>query len=91
MRKRQLLLWLNLTLLAILWCGVLPYLAQQPSLRAAIERQYQRGINPTALYYTDLDAMSDIRTHLQRVRAEHPHAFWRLSQQERPEGPSHPQ
>jgi hypothetical protein len=45
---------------AVTWCVVLPWLAAQPAVDARIRWLDERGIDPSAMYYTELDAMKPI-------------------------------
>ena len=40
---------------AVVWLIVLPWLAQQEIVRERIRRNEQAGIDPTAMFYTDLE------------------------------------
>lgn len=71
-------LWLMIALAAILvlWLVVLPWLATQPPIRRHIEFLEQRQIDPSAMFYTELEAMPALRTKVSRIREDHPASFW---------------
>jgi hypothetical protein len=46
--------------LAAIWLVLLPWIGSQPAMNARIEWLDQRGIDPSAMYYTELDAMKSI-------------------------------
>jgi hypothetical protein len=46
--------------IACLWCMVLPWYASQPSMKEHLEFLDDRGIDPSAMFYTELDAMDVI-------------------------------
>jgi hypothetical protein len=75
-RKGWLSLGLAVLVIAIVWSVVLPWLGTQPAVRARIELLDRRGIDPAALFYTDLPAMRRIEADLAAKREEHPEAFW---------------
>ncbi|MGF1579259.1 MAG: hypothetical protein ACFCD0_07830 [Gemmataceae bacterium] len=67
--------WLLLTaivgLLAILWLVVLPHLGSHPSYSQRMERLERQGIDPSALFYTELEFMDDVsRKNKQRTNHE---------------------
>ncbi len=54
----------SLALVAVFWGGVLPWVGRLPAVRARIQRQEQAGIDPSAMFYTELGDISGI--HLRR-------------------------
>lgn len=46
--------------IAIFWCVVLPWYADQPAMRQHLQFLDDRGIDPSAMFYTELDAMDAI-------------------------------
>ena len=50
------------------WCIGLPYLASRQSMRAYTQWLDERGIDPSAMYYTELPAMDRILERLERTR-----------------------
>ncbi len=56
--------WLALSLctlaIALLWCVFLPWLSARPRVQQRLEFLAQRGIDPSAMFYTELDLMDTI-------------------------------
>lgn len=52
--------------LALCWLIILPWLGSQPSMEAHLRWLDERGIDPSAMYYTELDAMKPILSRLNR-------------------------
>ncbi|EMI20205.1 hypothetical protein RMSM_02859 [Rhodopirellula maiorica SM1] len=44
--------------LVLLWCVVLPWLGTTRYVKPMIEHNERWGIDPTALFYTDVEAMT---------------------------------
>ena len=42
------------------WCVVLPWLANRPNMRQQLNLLDEQGIDPSAMFYTELDAMDGI-------------------------------
>ncbi|MFI4876023.1 MAG: hypothetical protein ACIALR_11815 [Blastopirellula sp. JB062] len=63
--------WLTLTLvvtvLAVIWLVLLPAYARQPEMSEHLQWLDRQGIDPSAMYYTELEVMERI---LQRQRTE---------------------
>lgn len=61
-------------LFAAVWLTVLPWMAERPSTRRYLERLDARGIDPAAMYYTELppeiflDALDRQPPHWQKNR-----------------------
>ncbi len=53
--------------LVIAWTIVFPWIGQQTSIRRMIERNESHGIDPTAMFYTDLENMSVQDGMLRRI------------------------
>lgn len=52
---------LSLVLVCVFWGGVLPWIGRFPGVRARIERQEESGIDPSAMFYTELGNLSGVR------------------------------
>lgn len=52
--------------LTVLWLLVLPWIASRPSVEAHLRWLDEQGIDPSAMYYTELDAMKPILSRLNR-------------------------
>ena len=75
--KRQWAGFLFLTaILALFWLVVFPQLAQQPDLQAEIEFLDERQIDPSAMFYTDLETIDDTLQEIRTFHQEHPDALW---------------
>lgn len=72
--------WLRLALgsaaILVLWLAVLPWLANQPPIRRHVEFLERRQIDPSAMFYTELEPMGELRGRLARTRRDHPASFW---------------
>jgi len=72
--------WLQLAValagILVLWLAVLPWIAAQPPVRRHIEFLEQRQIDPSAMFYTELDTMDQLRAEVSRIHEDHPDAFW---------------
>ncbi len=61
----------------VLWLAVLPRIADQPPVQRHIEFLEQRQIDPSAMFYTELEPMAEVRARIARIRSRHPASFWR--------------
>jgi hypothetical protein len=72
--------WIRLaigsTAILVLWLAVLPRIADQPAVRRHIEFLEQRQIDPSVMFYTELEPMADVRSRVTRIRRDHPQPFW---------------
>ena len=76
-RKGWASLCLAVSAILIVWTLVLPWIGSRPSVRSQIENLNRLGIDPAALYYTDLEAMERIEANIAAISQAHPDAFWR--------------
>lgn len=60
------------------WIGVLPRVGEISSVRAEIDQFHRDGIDPAALYYTELECLPRLLREVDQARADHPEAFWRF-------------
>jgi len=67
---------IGLAAILVLWLAVLPWIADQPPVRRHIEFLEQRRIDPSAVFYTELEPMGEIRARMTRIRRNHPASFW---------------
>lgn len=56
-RNKLCRLLISLATVAVVWLGVLPRLCDQPDIAQHIRTQQQLNIDPSALFYTELDVM----------------------------------
>jgi hypothetical protein len=66
--KRRVTLLLVTFSIAAVWLLFLPWIATQPSTAERLRFLEERGIDPSAMYYTELDAMDRILDRLERPR-----------------------
>ncbi len=52
----------------IIWCSLLPWIATRPATRQRLNFLDQRGIDPSAMFYTELKAMDRI---LEKIESSH--------------------
>ena len=65
---------------ALMWLWVLPKLADWDPIRRDIDFLENRGIDPAALFYTDLEVMAEVDRELEARRLANPEAFWSWNQ-----------
>jgi biopolymer transport protein ExbB/TolQ len=65
------------------WTVILPWIGDWHAVRGRIDFLDERGIDPAALYYTDLDVMAEIEANIAALENAHPEAFWRLQKSRR--------
>lgn len=53
-----------------IWGGVLPWIAAQPEMQRHLTFLDERGIDPSAMFYTELDAMDAILKNVDPARDE---------------------
>ena len=63
-------------LVAIAWLGVLPAIATRPLVKARLDELDARGIDPSAMYYSELPAMDEVQVRFARFHREHADALW---------------
>jgi hypothetical protein len=61
---------------ALVWLVVLPSVAHQPRVWASLEAFEAKGIDPSAMFYTELAAMDDVLARLEHFHRRHPGALW---------------
>ncbi len=68
--------WLALTgwiaLIAVVWLGVLPRVAQQPDVRDRRKDLDARQVDPSAMFYTELAGISRLLDALDDRNRSHP-------------------
>ncbi len=62
----SLLVWIGL--LAVVWTCLLPHIAARPDVAAYLKSLDEQGIDASAMFYTELDAMDPILRRLERSR-----------------------
>lgn len=64
--------------IGLVWLAVLPAIAERPRVKARLETLKSQGIDPSAMYYSELDAMDDVLARLDRFHRRHPQALWQF-------------
>jgi len=68
--KQRVLLAVATLCVGLVWCVILPRLATVSAVEERLKFLDDRGIDPSAMYYTELDAMDSILDRLEgRVSA----------------------
>lgn len=67
---------LAVSLFALAWTTLLPWIGSLDSVRNRIDSLAEQGVDPSALYYTDLPAMERIVSRVSAARRANPEAFW---------------
>jgi len=71
-------LCLGVSIILIFWSLIFPWIGSLQSVRLEIEIMDRHGIDPAALYYTDLEAMERIESDMAAIFEAHPDAFWSI-------------
>ena len=70
--------------MGFVWLIVLPLIGRQPSVSEHIATQQRLGIDPSALFYTELQNSSGIARHAERLQGTYSSEFWSISKAIRP-------
>lgn len=62
--------------LGLLWLVILPRAAEIPQLRSEIDFLEQKKIDPTAMFYSDLETIEDTVQDISAFHQENPDALW---------------
>ena len=72
--------WLGFAAVALAatgtWLVVLPWIGSQPDVAARIQEEQQRGIDPSAMFYSDLELLPPIAHRLERMQDRDAAGFW---------------
>lgn len=71
-----------LAVLALVWLVVLPLIGRQPIVSQHIEQQQQRGVNPSALFYSELEFLPDVLHRFERLELHVPANVMRQEKKE---------
>ncbi|TWT49600.1 hypothetical protein Pla22_47970 [Rubripirellula amarantea] len=64
--RRPLLSFVTCVLgIIVTWTVILPWVSSRPAVHQRLEFLDRRGIDPSAMYYTELDVMDDILDRLE--------------------------
>jgi hypothetical protein len=77
-------LGLTVAVMALFWLGLLPWIGRQPDVAARIRREQCAGIDPAAMFFTELELLPAIVHRYERLDALHSPSF-RLAGQTDPE------
>jgi hypothetical protein len=50
-------IFIGIAVVAAIWGGLLPALLRCPAIARHVARMEERGVNPAAMYYTELDRL----------------------------------
>ena len=71
-------LFLLIALLMVVWGILLPRVTQNAEVAARIVELEVKGIDPSAMYYTDLEISDEISFQVERAIRENPDALWKF-------------
>ncbi|HAH44009.1 hypothetical protein [Gimesia sp.] len=60
----------------LLWLVVLPRIAAIPQMKAEIDFLEEKQIDPTAMFYSDLETIEETVQEITNFHKEHPDALW---------------
>jgi hypothetical protein len=63
-------------LVVVGWLVVFPAVTRLGPIRRHIDRLEAARIDPSAMYYTELEMIGDVQQSLANFHREHPHALW---------------
>jgi hypothetical protein len=55
--RRAVRLTIGGALIAVVWCGLLPRLLEWPPIARHVALMEERGVDPSAMYYTELERL----------------------------------
>lgn len=61
---------------ATIWLVLLPGMTRRPEIQSDLKRLRSQAINPSAMYYTELEMIGDVIDQNRRFQRQHPEAFW---------------
>lgn len=60
----------------VVWLLVLPAVCRTAAFRERSRFLEERGVDASAMFYTELDNLPRVMRHMDRLRAAHPELFW---------------
>ncbi len=63
--------------IGLIWLVVLPFIGEQPAVVRHITAQQQLKIDPSAMFYTELETASVLTNHVERLSETYPEKFWK--------------
>jgi hypothetical protein len=70
---------LAIVLIALAWLGLLPSIGAQANVKHRIETEERLGIDPSAMFYSELKIVPAIAHRVERLNEDHAGAFWTAS------------
>jgi len=74
---------------SLIWMVFLPWLGEREGIRRHIELMQQSGIDPSAMYYSELESIQETEGTLRHLERDDPMLFWRPFGVEADRGPNH--
>jgi threonine dehydrogenase-like Zn-dependent dehydrogenase len=65
--------------LSLIWLVILPWMGQRPMFRDHIRMMERDGIDPSAMFYSELRELDEVEATFRRLAEEEPDLFWRKS------------
>ena len=65
-------------IILVVWCVLLPAVIQQPDVASHIIDLEVKGIDPSAMFYTDLEIAEEISYRVERGSKKDPDLLWKL-------------
>lgn len=62
--------------LLVVWLVILPSIGRLTSVREHVARLEAARIDPSAMYYTELEMMNDVRESVHDFHRRHPSGLW---------------
>lgn len=66
----------GVAVIAVVWLVVLPAIGRLEPVRRKIEAEQARGIDPSAMFYTELEAMRPVQQAMDEVHDRDGHTLW---------------
>lgn len=63
--------------IGVIWLLILPHASSQPSIHTRLEEQAAQGIDPSAMFYSELPLRDDVFSRLDEFHRRNPTALWR--------------
>jgi hypothetical protein len=63
--------------MAAIWLIVLPWVAARPAIQQRIRFFEQQRIDPSAMFYTEVEMMEEVQDRIDRLRHQHAEYFWK--------------
>lgn len=66
--------------IGMIWLIVLPLVESEPHVAKHIANQKRLGVDPSAMFYTELEIAPEIANHVERLHDAHSSTFWKIGQ-----------